>query len=233
MTATLTQPGMTVMPRRDPQRTALAAIITFVVMIIGLWAILGYMHSMAVTLSSLNAANDKLQTQLHSANGQLSGLSDKTSYVAVMAIDSGKLRDQMAGLDAGMSGMIGDVDTIATQMKTMNASIGQLDTDVGAVGTANGSVGQKLGAIAQGLQSQVKQVHGMRKDVAAAATSLVQLPPTLKATNARLTHVNSVVCYMGATGIVNSADIRISFLGIPNGTATIKATIIPPGGWTC
>ena len=150
-----------------------------------------------------------------------------------MAADSSKLRDQMAGLDQGMGAMIGNVDTIGEQMKAMNGSIGQLDSDVGAVGAANASVGQKLGSIAVGLQSQVAQVKGMRKDVDSSANALGLLPDTLRATNDRLTHVNSVVCWMGTHGIVSSADIRISFLGIPNGTANIQATIIPPGGWTC
>lgn len=222
-----------VAPRRDPQRTALAAIITFLISIVGLWAILAYMHSMAVTLSSVNASNVKVIAQIQSANVGLRHLDEKTRSVRSMDRDAADLQELMVGLDQNMGVMLTDLGTISTGMQTMDSSLTTLDREVETVGASNTSIGEKLGGINRGLKGQAGKVRGMRVDVQATSKSLEQIPPQLKATNARLAFINKVICRMGTVGLANRIHLAVTWIGIPNGSADIAATLIPPGGWTC
>lgn len=220
-------------PARDPSRTALAAVITFIVALIGLWAILSYMNSMAKTLSSIDSGNQKMIGQLKVANSGLRELDRKTSYVGAMNDDAAQLRELMGGLDSSMGEMIGGVDRIGTEMGSMSGSLKNLDESVTKVGATNTAISTKLGTINSGLATEASKVRGMRLDVDASAKALNQLPPALRTTNARLAYINSVVCLMGKVGIANALKIKVTFFGIPNGSAELSGVIIPPGGWAC
>jgi hypothetical protein len=214
-------------------RTALSAVLVFAVVVIGLWAGLSYMHAMADTLASTSATNDRIRGQLTQANADLLALDRKTSNVARIAHDTGQLRANMAGIDTNKGAMLAGVDHIGEQMQELSVSLANLDTQINAVADTDVAVSAKLQTINSGLGEQARKVGAMRHDVQASSQQLSMVPPLLAATNARLTHVNGVVCYMGTKGISNDLKLGISFIGIPNGKATIHATMIPPGGWTC
>lgn len=218
-------------PMRDPSRTALAAVITFVVALVGLWAIFAYLGEMATTLSSIVDGNAKMVAQLNSSNDGLKQLERKTAYVEVMNSDAAQLRELMAGLDQDMGTMLTHVGTIGDQMDSVNTSLQQLSSGLDAANTSSTSIGTKLGSINSGLTAEAQKVKTMRGDVVAASQSLLKLPPSLRTTNARLTYINRNVSLMGSQGISNSARIRLSLLGIPNGSAELSGVIIPPGAW--
>ena len=218
-------------PMRDPSRTALAAVITFVVALVGLWAIFAYLGQMSTTLSSIVDGNAKMVAQLKTSNEGLRQLERKTSYVGVMNKDAAELRQLMAGLDQDMGTMLTNVGTIGDQMESVNTSMQQLGTGLDAANASSASIGTKLGTINSGLAEEATKVRTMRGDVVAASRSLVLLPPALRTTNARLTYINRNVSLMGTNGISNTARIRLTLLGIPNGSAALSGVIIPPGAW--
>ena len=223
-----------VRPVRDPSRTALAAVITFICMIVGLWAILAYMHSMAVTLSSVDSSNRKVILQLKEANAGLIQLDLKTRNVAIMSDNAKKLGTLMVGIDADMASMLVGVGSIGREMTAMNHSLAQLDSEITQVEASNLSVAAKLGGISTGLKGQASKVQGMRKDVQATSRVLKKSPVLLRQTNGRLIFVNKIVCYMGRVGLGQDMKATFKLVGaLPLGSVDIKATMIPPGGWTC
>ena len=234
--ATNTAPQLTIAApiayTRDPSRTALAAVITFIVALVGLWAIFAYLGKMSDTLASIVDGNQKMIAQLSESNQGLEGLERKTAYVGVMNQDAAELQRLMAGLDSDMGKMLTSVGSIGTEMDSMGRSLGQLDQGLDAANSSSTSIGSKLGTINQGLQSEAEKVRTMRGDVAGSASSLVLLPAALRATNSRLAYINRNVRFMGVNGISNAARLRLSLLGIPNGTAELSGVIIPPGAWS-
>lgn len=215
----------------NASQTAMAAAIVFIVAIVGLWAVLGYMHAMAKTLSSVDASNKRIIGQLNESKVGLVKLDHKTQAVVVMAKNSTKLRELMVGLDTEMGTMLSSVDSIGTEMGALSGSLDKLDSEVAKVGTTNVEVTSGLNKINAGLGKSAATVKGMRSDITKTAHALTTIPPYLVRTNARLGHVNFVVNHMGRNGVVSPLVIHVSFLGIPNGGATIKATMIPPGAW--
>jgi hypothetical protein len=71
----------------------------------------------------------------------------------------------------------------------------------------------------------------MRRDVQATGKVLGTLPNRLGATNDRLKFVNDNVNTMGCLGIANTLRVHIKLGPIPNGAATVYATVIPKGAW--
>lgn len=218
---------------RDPQRTALAAVITFVAAVVGLWAILGYVHDLSVALSSVSSSNGKLIQQMTVANEGLDQLDDKTAKVQSMNDYSKRLATLMEQIDADMGGMVTSVDGIGTQMSTTSGALRALDGELTGVAAADASMAKTLVGIDKGLRSQSEQVRTMRKDLHATARVIEHIPSTLRATNERLAFINRVVCQIGARGLGNRLALAIEFLGITTGRATIHATMIPAGGWRC
>jgi hypothetical protein len=216
---------------QDPRQKALAAVITFVCLIVALWAILGFTGSLAKTLSSIASGNQKLKIQLKTANEGLVQLDQKTSKLDAMASDSKQLKGLLGTIDGDMGTMLTSVDGIATSMTAMNKSVTTLDDEITRVNTINGRMADQLGHINTGLGDQVKSVRTMRRDVQATGVVLRDMPGRLQATNDRLAFVNGNVNTMGCLGIINKLNVHLSFLGIPNGTAEIQATTIPQGAW--
>jgi hypothetical protein len=220
-----------VAPPRDQARTTLAAVITFIGLVVALWGILGFLSAMSRTLSSVDAGTTKLKGQLITANVGLHGLDEKTGHLDSLATDSTALKTKLGAIDTGMASMLTSIDLIASNMTAMGGSLGTLDTELGKLNDANGRVGQQLGEIRVGLDGQNQSVGGMAKDVNGTAKVLSQLPPRLAASNARLKHINSVVNYMGCTGILQKLHARFYLGPISNGSGDISATIVPPGAW--
>lgn len=218
-------------PHSSASQNAMSAAIVFIVVIVGLWAVLGYMHSMAKTLSSVDATNQKLIVQLSDSGEGLKKLEKKTSVITTMSENSGKLNLLMTGINEGMGGMLGGVDNIGTQMATLNESLKLLDSEVGQVAPINTKVASKLNGINDGLAQSNNSVSGMKVDIVKTSKALTGVPPYLVKTNARLAHVNGVVSYMGVHGVQSPLSIHVTFLGIPNGGAVISATMIPQGAW--
>lgn len=217
---------------RDPGRSALAGVITFVVALVGLWSLLSYMNSMATVLSSLNAGNAEMLDHLRSANDGLKQLERKTGYLPAMAEDSNVLAEHMGGMDASMTQMLDGVGTIGTSMDSMKGSLTSLDGELDQVNRANSSIGGRMKGISEGLASKQSKVRAMRRDVDASARALGSLEPALRATNGRLSHVNRVVCQMGRDGVQSNARIHLN-LGVGLGSLDIRSTVVPPGGWAC
>lgn len=230
-TATATSMAMPISYTRDPSRTALAAVITFIVALVGLWAIFAYLGKMSDTLTSIVDGNQKMIAQLSESNKGLEGLERKTAYVGVMNKDAAELQKLMAGLDVDMGEMLTSVGSIGTQMDSMGRSLQQLDQGLDAANASSARIGTQLDSINQGLIAEAEKVATMRGDVVASSRSLVMLPPSLRATNARLGYINRNVRFMGVNGVSNAARLRLSLLGIPNGTAELSGVIIPPGAW--
>lgn len=221
-------------PVRDPQRTALAGVIAFISVVIALWAILGFVHSMAETLSSVSSGNDKLSAQLKVANTGLNDLATKTASVKQMQTDTKVLRTELENIDGSMADMLKGVAVIGTEMSAMNTSLGTLDGEIGKVNEINGAMANDLGEINAGLGQQHDQVATMRRDVVGTSAALKTLPPKLGAVNARLTHINKVICYMGSQGILSNLKVHIKVPLIGEiGTAEVFATVVPPGSWRC
>lgn len=216
---------------RDQRRTTLAAVITFISLLVALWGILGFLGSMSKTLGSVKTGSERVQVQLTTANKGLADLDRKTGHLNALAADSTKLKTQLASLDGGMGSMLTGIDSIAASMQAMNGSLGTLDAELGKVNAANATVGEQLGSINSGLVGQQRAVAGMAKDVKNTGQVLSGMPPRLAASNARLRHLNSVVNFMGCRGINQKLKVKASVFGIPNGTAEISATIVPPGAW--
>jgi hypothetical protein len=216
---------------QDPRQRTMAAVITFVCLLIALWAILGFLGSMSKTLSSVSSGTDKLEVQLTKANEGLASLDTKTSNLEQMSADTKTLASLLGTIDGNMGGMLEDVDNIANGMASMNTSLGTLEGELTRVNDINDNMASQLGGINAGLGSQVKSVRAMRKDVQATGTVLGTLPGRLEATNSRLAHVNSIVNYMGCQGITNNLEVSIKLGPIPNGSAKVYATVVPPGAW--
>ena len=216
---------------RDPRQRTMAAVITFVALLIGLWGILGFMGSLADTLSSIVSGNQKLKLQMTEANKGLVSLDEKTARLEQMSGDSAQMKSLLTGIETDMGTMLDGVNGIADGMSGMSTSLGTLDGELGKVNEINSGMASQLGSINAGLAQQVKSVRTMRKDVEATGRVLGSLPGRLTATNKRLEHVNNSVNTMGACGITNNLNVKISLGPIPNGRATVYATVIPPGAW--
>jgi hypothetical protein len=209
----------------------MAAVITFVSLIVGLWAILGFMGSMSKTLTSVSSGTNKLEGQLTEANKGLASLDEKTKNLEQMSADTKHLAGVLGTIDSDMGGMLANVDVIAEGMKSMDVSLGTLEGEVTRVNAINSDMAAKLGGISDGLGTQVKSVRTMRRDVQATGGVLGSLPGRLGATNARLAHVNNSVNIMGCGGITNNLEVSINLGPIPNGSAKVFATVVPPGAW--
>lgn len=216
---------------RDQSRTTLAAVITFVALIIALWGILGFLSSMSKTLTSVDSGTTKLKTQLVTANDGLRALDEKTGHLNSLATDSVALKGKLGAIDGGMASMLTSIGLIATNMSAMEGSLGTLDTELGKLNAANSTVSEQLGGIRTGLGSQQKSVAGMSKDVAGTGKQLGALVPRLAASNARLAHINSTVNFMGCKGILQKLNATFYLGPIRNGGGEISATIVPPGSW--
>jgi hypothetical protein len=216
---------------RDPRRATLAAVITFVCMIFALWAVLGFLGSMAKTLSNVSRGTASVRLQLQQANAGLATLDAKTGALDAMKADTGRLGGSLGAIDTDMGVMVTDVDSIATSMQAMKGSLDTLDGQLGGINDINARMAPKLGTINTGLGHELAQVRAMRKDVVATKGVLGTVPGRLNVTNGRLTWVNSTINYFGCTGLSNTVGIRMTFLGIPNGTAKISAAITPKGAW--
>lgn len=220
-------------PHEQEGRNTLAAVLTVIVAIIGIWSMLSYVGSMSATLSSTLETNKRIKGQLTEANKGLVQLDSKTKNVARMHKGSTELAGLMGGLDSDMGGMIEGVGSIGEQMQSLGVAINKLDGEIGKVNAINTEMSGTLGTINDGLGQQATKVRAMRKDVDATAIELGGVPPLLRATNERLAHTNKVVCQMGEKGLQNPLKVYISVFGIPNGNAEISATMIPPGAWRC
>ncbi len=216
---------------RDPRQRTMAAVITFIALLIGLWGILGFLGTLSTTLTSIASGNQKLKLQMNDANKGLADLDAKTANLVQMESDSARMKELLVNIDADMGTMLNGVNDIATGMESTSSSLNALDGELGKVGEINSSMAEKLGSINTGLASQVKQVRTMRRDVEATSRVLKTLPGRLTATNKRLEHVNNSVNTMGACGITNNLKVKINLGPIPNGSATVYATVIPPGAW--
>ena len=216
---------------RDPRRATLAAVITFVCMLFALWAVLGFLGSMAKTLSNVSRGAASVRQQLQQANVGLSALDAKTGTLDAMQANTGALGTSLTAIDSDMGAMVTDVDTIATSMQAMKGSLTGLDEQLTGINQINARMAPKLGTINTGLGHELAQVRSMRRDVVATKGVLGTVPARLEVTNERLTWVNSTINYFGCTGLSNTVGIRMSFLGIPNGSAQISAAITPHGAW--
>lgn len=215
----------------DPSQRTMAAVITFVALLIGLWGILGFLGSMSTTLSSVAAGNEQLKAKMKTANAGLESLDGKTGHLPEMADSSEKLAGLLGGIDSDMGAMLAGVSKIADGMEKMDTSLAALDTEMGAVDEVNTRMGEQLKGISGGLDSQVASVRSMRRDVQRTGVVLKSMPGRLRATNARLAHVNKAVNIMGCKGIASNLQVKLS-LGPPSiGSATVFATIVPPGAW--
>lgn len=216
---------------RDPRQRTMAAVITFVALLIGLWGILGFLGSMSQTLSGIASGNQKLKIQMADANAGLQTIDEKTRNLETMSANSGKMKVMLTGIDKDMGTMLVGVNGIADGMSSMATSLTTLDTELGKVNDINSGMATQLGGINAGLQNQVTSVRTMRKDVESTSRVLKSLPGRLTATNKRLAYVNNAVNIMGCRGITNNLKVKISVGPIPNGNATVYATVIPPGAW--
>ncbi|MCW2955842.1 MAG: hypothetical protein JWO69_711 [Thermoleophilia bacterium] len=216
---------------RDPRRTTLAAVLTFLALIVGLWAVLGFLGSMSTTLASLASGNEKLKGQLVEANVGLTALDTKTQAIAGMSKSAGELRGLLENIDKNMGAMLTGVATIGTDHSGMLGSLSTLDDELGTVNAANAGLANELGDINAGLRGQVRSVASMRADIVATEAVVGTLPGRLAATNGRLAHVNSVVNQMGCRGITSRINVDVRFTFMAAGNASIVATIVPPGTW--
>lgn len=216
---------------RDPRQRTMAAVITFVALLIALWGILGFLSSLSHTLSGIASGNQKLKVQMHDANAGLVSIDQKTRNLKTMSANSAKMSGLLTGIDKDMGSMLEGVDGIASGMSSMATSLETLDGELGKVNEINSGMATQLGGINAGLQNQVTSVRTMRKDVEATSRVLKTLPGRLTATNKRLAYVNNAVNIMGCRGITNNLKVKISLGPIPNGGATVYATVIPPGAW--
>lgn len=212
-------------------RNTMAAVIVFIVLLVGGWSALNYLKSMSETLANINQGNTEIIAKLEVSKKGLVAIEKKTSSVKVMVKDSQDLATLMSGLDASMGDMIAGVGSIGSEMQQLNTSLDTLNTEIGAVGEANSSISGKLEAINTGLKESATQVGTMRTDIDGTSNLLKNVPPKIDATNKRLGHVNSVVSYMGTNGVKSPLSIAVTFLGIPNGSAIINATMVPEGAW--
>ncbi len=216
---------------RDPRQRTMAAVITFVALLIGLWGILGFLGSLSTTLSAIASGNQKLKLQMTEANKGLVALGEKTRNLEQMSADSAKMKGLLTGIDKDMGTMLTGVNGIADGMSSMAGSLGTLDSELGKVNEINSGMATQLGGINAGLKSQVKSVRTMRVDVERTGRVLGSLPGRLTATNKRLAYVNNAVNIMGCRGITNNLKVKINVGPIPNGNATVYATVVPPGAW--
>ncbi len=219
--------------RASSSQRLIAGVISFIAAAVALLAINSYVNELSRTLASVRNENQKVIKQLGAANKGLDGLDRKTAKVADLNRDAKQLKKLMGTIDSDMGGMLGGVDRINAGMTQMSGTLDTLDGEITQVGAYNSSIAGKLDSINKGLAGQKETIATLRKDVDATSGALEQLPPQLKTTNARLGHVNRFVCLLGKTGITNKLKLAITFIGIPNGSAVINATMIPPGGWTC
>lgn len=216
---------------QDPRRRTLAAVITFLSLLVGLWAILAFMGSMSKTLASVSSGTSRLEAQLAQANAGLAKLEVKTGHLEAMAGHSRQMKGLLGTIDSDMGGMLSSVDQIAGGMRSMEQSLGRLDSELTKVNEINAGMSDALGGINSGLSSQVRSVRTMRRDVAATGTVLGTLPGRLDTTNQRLGHVNRAVNIMGCQGITNNLEVDI-FLGpFRTGGAKVFATVVPPAAW--
>jgi hypothetical protein len=218
-------------PVRDPRQRTLAAVITFVALVIGLWGLLGYMGSLSKTLTSINSGNAKLEAQMTEANGGLADLDRKTDYLHAMSKDSGTLQVALVGIDTDMGTMLDGVNEIATGMETLGTSLDTLDSELAQVNDINAGMSTQLASINAGLASQLRSVRTMRRDVVETGKVLGTLPGRLEATNGRLAYVNGSVNTMGCAGIMNNLKVKIGVGPLNTGSATVYATVVPPGAW--
>jgi hypothetical protein len=221
-------------PRRavhDPRQRTMAAVITFIALLIGLWGILGFMGSLSKTLAAINGGNAKLKLQMTEANVGLAQLDEKTRPLQAMADNSRVMGEMLGGIDTEMGSMLDGVERIATSMQQLDGALQTLDTELGRVNEINAGMTTQLGAINTGLESQLGKVRTMRRDVQSTGVVLGTLPGRLAATNARLAHVNGAVNTMGCRGITNNLKVDIRLGPIPNGSAQVFATVIPPSAW--
>lgn len=232
--ATYSEAHLVAAPGRSrTSNTAMATAITVIVTIIGLWTVLGYVHSLAAVLSSVDATNKEIVGKLQVAGAGLKQLDAKTDSVRSMNTHATQLQGLLGDIDSDMGQMVSGVQSIGDQMKALDGSLVELDQQVTAVAGSNAKIADKLGGIDTGLRSQARQVAGMRTSVAASSAALGKVPQTIGTTNARLAHINQAVCYMGRVGVHNNLKVYVDFLGIPNGNAVISATMIPTGSWRC
>ncbi|MCW2974182.1 MAG: hypothetical protein JWN72_2455 [Thermoleophilia bacterium] len=216
---------------RDPRQATMAAVITFACLVLGLWAVLSFLGSMSTTLSSVASGSKSLQAQLTTANAGLAKLDTKTGSLTQMEGDTDALAKALTTIDTDMGTMVTDVGTIGTGMAAMRGSLGQLDEQVGGINQINAEMAPKLATINTQLADEAAQVKAMRTDVVATKKVLTEVPKRLNVTNNRLTWINSTINYFGCAGLVNQLHIRMSIIGIPNGSADISATITPKGAW--
>lgn len=216
---------------RDPRQRSLAAVITFVALLAGLWGILGFTGSLSKTLTSINGTNTKLQAQMKTANVGLVGLDEKTRPLAPMGEESARMRKLLGVIDADLGNMVGGVESIAAGMSEMGTSLETLDAELATVNEVNAGMATQLGSINAGLRGQLAKVRTMRRDVQATGAVLGTLPPRLRATNARLAHVNGAVNTMGCRGVLSNLKVKIGLGPIPTGAAEVYATVVPPAAW--
>lgn len=216
---------------QDPRQRTMAAVITFVALLVGLWAILGFMGSLSKTLTSISSASGKLEGQLEQANVGLAELDEKTAYLDTMAADSKRMSGLLATIDSDMGGMLGGVDRIAASMQAMSGSLATLDTEITRVNEINEGMTSRLAGIDRGLGQQVQSVRTMRRDVEATGKVLGTLPGRLRATNQRLAHVNRTVDIMGRCGVTNQLEVDIFAGPLRTGSAKVFATVVPPASW--
>jgi hypothetical protein len=216
---------------RDPRRTTMAAVITFVSLIIGLWAVLSFLGSMSKTLSSVAAGTASVHAQLELANQGMTSLDAKTGSLTQMRSNTDQLAAALTGIDAQMGSMVTGVDTIQTGMSSMHGSLGQLGTQVDGINTINAGMAPKLTTINAGLKHQVKQVTSLRGDVVSTRKVLSRVPARLDVTNSRLAWINQTINFFGCSGLTNQIHIKLNFAGLGLGSADIGATITPKGSW--
>jgi uncharacterized phage infection (PIP) family protein YhgE len=216
---------------QDARRRTLASVITFLTVLMGLWAILSFMGALASTLAAIADGNERLKEQLSQSNAGLASISDDTANLNTIAADSARLGTLLDGIDRDLTTMIGGVSQIGTSMAATEASLGTLEGDLAAVNSVNADMARSLARIDRGLGKQVRSVRTMRRDVDRTRGVLASLPPALAATNGRLGHINNAVNTMGCRGVVSALDVRIEVGPISPGSARVFATVVPPGAW--
>jgi hypothetical protein len=218
-------------PARDPRHATMAAVLTFVCLLLGLWGVLGFVGAMSKTLNSIMSRNAHVQQQLVTANEALDRMQGKTAALGQMRRDTDELTTALKSINASMGLMVTDVGTIGTGMTSLNGSLSSLGTQVDATNAMNAKMGPQLAAINRTLDTELTQVNSIHKDVLGSARVLATFPGKLTVTNSRIIWINGTVNFFGCTGLLNNVHVKLSFAGLGIGAADIGATIIPKGAW--
>jgi len=155
----------------------------------------------------------------------------KTRELEQMSNNAKVMKVQLVQIDKDMGTMLDGVNGIAEGMSSMSASLNTLDSELGKVNEINSGMATQPAQFNAGLTNQVTSVRTMRRDVRATDKVIGTLPGRLTATNKRLAHVNNSVNIMGCGGIANNLKVKLTFGGIPTGSASVFATVVPVKAW--